>query len=406
MLKVYRHISEALTLQSAEKKDGRNLLADDLSIIKNAAIVCDDSKIIWVGPDDNLEEKYKRIPSINLTGKVITPALVDSHTHIVFAGNRANEYADRLNGVDYQLIANRGGGILFTMSQTRKATRSELFDLAKKRIETLMSYGVKTIEIKSGYALNYDKEKELSEIIFDLKNYFKKLNILIFNTFLAAHAIPTEYKNSEAYLDSVVLPLLTDLAKRKIIDAVDIFHEQKYFTTSDTEKLFKHAHTLNIPVKIHADEFNDNKGAILATKYNALSADHLLCTGKDGILALANSKTVATLLPGTGFFLGKNQANARAFLDSGVKVALASDFNPGSCHCDNLLLLASISGPQYKMNLAEIWSAITLNASHALGLKNQGAIIPGFDAKFSIFDCETVSEITYNWGKNLYSKVF
>jgi imidazolonepropionase len=405
MTKIYRNISEVLTLSSAEKKDGRKLIPEDLSIIKNAAVVCVDSKIVWVGPDANLDDKYKKMPSIDLTKKVLTPALVDSHTHIIFAGNRANEYSDRLNGVDYQVIANRGGGILFTTSQTRLAPRNELFQIAKKRIETLISYGVKTIEIKSGYALTLEKEKELSEIIHEVKQCFAKDDVIIFNTFLAAHAIPPEFKSSELYLDTVVLPMLTDLANRKIIDAVDIFHEKKYFSTNDTEKLFKHARSLNIPIKIHADEFNDNKGAILAAKYNALSADHLLCTESDGVTALANSNTVATLLPGTGFFLGKTQANARAFLNAGAKVAIASDFNPGSCHCDNLLLLASISAPQYKMNLAEVWCAITLNASHALGLKNQGAIIPGFDARFSIFDCESISEITYNWGKNLYVKV-
>jgi imidazolonepropionase len=292
------------------------------------------------------------------------------------------------------------------MSQTRAASKIELIESAKCRIETLISYGIKTIEIKSGYALNYEKEKEISEIIAELKKYFLKYNVTIFNTFLAAHAIPKEFKSSAIYLDTVVLPLLCELAEKKIIDAVDIFHEKNYFSLNDTEKLFKQALALKIPIKIHADEFNDNKGALLATKFNALSADHLLCTGPDGITALANSQTVATLLPGTGFFLGKNQANARSFLDAGVKVAIASDYNPGSCHCDNLLLLASISAPQYKMNLAELWCAITLNASHALGLKDQGAIVAGLDAKFAIFDCQTVSEITYNWGKNLHSTVF
>jgi len=406
MIKVYRNISQLLTLESAHRKDGRKLLPEDLSIINNGAIVFNDKIILWVGKESELPDEYKKEKSTNLAGKVLTPALVDSHTHIIFAGNRANEYVDKLNGVDYQVIANKGGGILYTMDQTLKLSREQLFALGKNRIETLISYGVKTIEIKSGYGLTFDKEKEISHVIYDLKKYFESKNVFIFNTYLAAHAVPKSFSSSSDYLNIVVLPLLEELARDGIVDAVDIFHEKGYFSSEDVETLFTQASRLKIHCKIHADEFNDNKGAVIASKYKALSADHLLCTEDDGIAALAQSNTVATLLPGTGFFLGKKQANARKFLDQGVKVALASDYNPGSCHCDNLLLLASISAPQYKMNLAETWCAITLNASHALGLKNQGALIKNFDAKFAVFDCENISEITYNWGKNLLNPNF
>ena len=190
------------------------------------------------------------------------------------------------------------------------------------------------------------------------------------------------------------------LADKKIIDAVDIFHEEGYFGSKEVISLFDLAKNLNIPIKIHADEFNDNKGALLAVEYGALSADHLLCTNKDNIKAMAQSNTVATLLPGTGMFLGKNQANGRMFLDEGAKVAIASDYNPGSCHWDNLLSIASLAAPIYKMNITELWCSITLNASHALGLKNQGAIVEGFTPKFSLFKVDTVDQITYNWGQN------
>ncbi len=158
---------------------------------------------------------------------------------------------------------------------------------------------------------------------------------------------------------------------------------------------------MGVPIKSHADEFNDNKGAVIACQYDALSADHLLCTGPDGIEALANSDTVATLLPGTGFFLGKPQAFARAFLDNGCKVAIGSDYNPGSCHFDNILFLAAIAAPQYEMNIAELWSSITLNAAHALGFRSQGAIAKGLKPRFSIFKTDCIDRITYNWGKNL-----
>jgi imidazolonepropionase len=248
--------------------------------------------------------------------------------------------------------------------------------------------------------LNFEKEYEISHIIHDLKNIVRP-DVQIINTFMAAHAVPKQYSNSYEYMKEVVLPLLDKLGEEQILDCVDIFHEQNYFSDEDVISLFERANRWNIPVKIHADEFNDNKGAILAAKYQALSADHLLTTGADGIAALKDSSTVATLLPGTGLFLGKTQANARAFLDAGVKVAIASDFNPGSCHCDNLLLIASLAAPIYKMNMAELWCAITLNASHALGLKNQGAIVSGLRPRFTIFNTDALDRITYNWGKNL-----
>ncbi|MBY0415232.1 MAG: amidohydrolase family protein, partial [Bdellovibrionales bacterium] len=262
------------------------------------------------------------------------------------------------------------------------------------------SYGVGTIEIKSGYGLNFEKEYEISHIIHDLKNIVRP-DVQIINTFMAAHAVPKNYSSSYDYMKEVVLPLLDRMAEENIIDCVDIFHEQNYFSDEDVVSLFERAQRLNIPVKMHADEFNDNKGAILATKYQALSADHLLATGEDGIKALSDSSTVATLLPGTGLFLGKKQANARAFLDAGVKVAIASDFNPGSCHCDNLIMIASLAAPIYKMNMAELWCAITLNAAHALNLKNQGALIPGLLPRLSIFNTDSLDRVTYNWGKNL-----
>ncbi len=176
---------------------------------------------------------------------------------------------------------------------------------------------------------------------------------------------------------------------------------KNYFSAEDTRKLFEKAKSLGIARKIHADELNDNDGASLAVEFSALSADHLLKVSAKGMADLATSKTVATLLPGTAFFLGKPLAPARAMLDAGVKMALASDYNPGSCHCDNLLLIGSIAAPQMKLNQAELWCGMTLNASHALGLSDQGAILPGMKARFALFKTESLSHISYNWGKNL-----
>lgn len=398
MLKALTDLNEIVTLKSAHQKDGRHLAPADLSIIKDGAIVYDETKILWVGETSRLPEQYRPLAA-SFKGHVLTPEIVDSHTHIVFAGDRAQEYADRLNGVNYEEIAKRGGGILLTMKQTNEATREELFKSACERIERLNSYGIGTIEIKSGYGLNFEKEYELSLIIADLKKKYAP-RIQIFNTYLAAHDVPKTYQSSSSYMQEVVIPLLEKLAPLKVIDAVDIFHEKNYFDAADVELLFNKAQELGIARKIHADELNENGGAKLASRFEALSADHLLKISSEGIAALSKSKTVASLLPGTAFFLGKPLAPARALLDGGAKVAIASDYNPGSCHCDNLLLIASVASAQLKINQAELWSGITLNAAAALGLEKQGAIIPGMKPRFSLFKTESLSHITYNWGQN------
>ncbi len=401
MIKAYRNFSQIITLSNAYKKDGRNLLPEDLSIIENGSVVFNGKEILWVGKDSDFPEEYQNILPSEFDNKILVPELVDSHTHLVFGGDRSSEYSMRLNGASYEEIRKSGGGILSTMKSTHAFTHEELFEISSERIEQIYSYGVGTIEIKSGYGLSFEKEKEISLLINDLKKKFEG-KVQIFNTYMAAHAVPAGFSSSHDYMEKVVIPLLKDLAPLKIIDAVDIFHEKHYFDTSDCENLFKEAKNLGIKIKMHADEFYDNKGAVLATKFGALSCDHLLNTDLDGIKALAHSKTVATLLPGTGFFLGVPQANARALLDAGVKVAIGSDYNPGSCHCDNLLLIASLAAPQYKMNLCELWSSITLNGAHALGLKDQGAIVVGMKPRFSIFEADCLDKITYHWGKNLY----
>jgi imidazolonepropionase len=404
-VKVFRNFNQLLTLKGAHAKDGRNLLPTDVDIIENGTIVFDDDIIHWVGADKDLPAEYKDLPSKDYAGKVCTPELVDSHTHLVFGGNRSKEYTMRLNGADYQAIAKAGGGILNTMKGTGEASEEELFTLAKERIERIASYGVGTIEIKSGYGLTIPVERLCTEVIQKLKEHFKG-RVQIFNTYLAAHAVPKKYKDSNEYLNEVVLPLLEELAPKNIIDAVDIFHEEGYFSADDVHKLFGRCKELNIPVKIHADEFNDNAGATIASEYQALSADHLLCTGEAGIKSLANSQTVATLLPGTGYFLGKPQADGKKLLEAGAKVAIASDYNPGSCHWDNLLAIAALAAPLYKMNICELWSAITLNSAHALGFREQGAIVKGLKPRFSVFDTDSIDMITYSWGRNYFLPSF
>jgi imidazolonepropionase len=398
---LYKNISQLIGLSGAHQKDGRNLAPEDLGLIEDAAIIFDNDQIHWVGATSDIPNETKFQEEYDLTGKTLTPEIVDSHTHLVFAGNRSDEYVMRLNGADYQAIANAGGGILSTTRETRAASEEKLFELAAPRIERLYSYGVGTIEIKTGYCLNFEQEYLCSLVIDRLKKHFSP-KIQIINTSMAAHALPSEHSNSKDYIQEVVLRLLNKLHEDDLVDQVDIFHEKKYFDAADVRQVFEHCQKLGLSFKLHADEFHDNGGAELAAEYGALSADHLLSCGSKGRIALARSSSVATFLPGTGFFLGKPQANAKAFLEEGAKVCLASDYNPGSCHVDNLLLIASLIAPHenYKLNIAQLWSAITLNAAHALGLKDQGAILKGQKPRFSLFDVPKASEITYSWGRN------
>lgn len=401
-IKVYRNFSEIVTLASAYKKDGRKLNPTDVDIIKNGSLVFDQNEILWVGPESKFPEEYSGYEYVDVEGKTCTPEIVDAHTHLIFGGDRSQEYIMRLNGASYEEIAACGGGIVFTANATKALSRIDLFRLGQQRVRQIHSYGIGTIEIKTGYGLTYDKELELAHVIQDLKKFFSP-EIQIKSTFMAAHAIPPEFKSSYEYMQEVVLPLLDKLSEENLVDAVDVFHEQNYFSDEDVRALFERANRLGIPAKLHADELNDNNGAQIAVDYKCLSADHLLKISDSNIELLANSKTVANLLPGTGFFLGKPQAPARKLLDAGVKVSISSDYNPGSCHCDNLILIASLAAKTYGLNFAELWSAITLNASHALGIHNQGAIIPGLAPRFSFFNCDSASRIFYSWGRNFSS---
>lgn len=404
MITKLTNISQALTLKNAYDKNGRGLVPNDKSIINNASLVFDNEKILWIGPENDFPStKFKVDREINLEGHVLTPRIVDSHTHLVFAGDRATEYTMRMDGASYEEIALAGGGILASAQKTISTPEEVLLKESITKVERILSYGIGAIEIKSGYGLTYESEKKLSTVIHKLKEHFKG-RVQIINTFMAAHAVPLNFKSSKSYMQELVIPLLNELAPKGVIDIVDIFHEQNYFDSQDCELLFSTAKALGIKCKIHADELNTNGGAELAAKHELLSADHLLKISDKGIAAIANSNTIATLLPGTAFFLGKDLPPARKLLDKGCRVAIASDYNPGSSHCDNLVLISSLAGKNLNMNSCELWAAITLNASAALGLENQGALCTGMKPYFTIFKTSSVDDIFYNWGKNLATR--
>jgi imidazolonepropionase len=416
---VYRNLNEIVTMESAHHKQGRFIEDSDLSIIKKATVIFNEEKILWVGTEEKYLEclknktfdfiddssKLNSIPSFeefDLTGHILTPEIVDSHTHLVFAGNRADEYAMRLNGATYEQIALNGGGIISSMKAINELTREQLFQESVEKIKKIHELGIGTIEIKSGYGLNFAKEWEISQIIFDLKKYFFP-KVQIINTFMAAHAVPPSFEKSESYMNQVVLPLLDRLAPLKIIDCVDIFHEKNYFNDDDLKNLANLTRLHQLKLKIHGDEFNNNHSAKLAVEYGAVSVDHLLNVDDEGIESLGKkeNQTVATLLPGTSFFLGKKPARGSAMVKKGCKVAMASDYNPGSCHFPNLIHLASMALPLYGFGLGQFWTSLTLNGAHALGLYDQGAIIKNFQPRFSLFKATTHTHIPYYWGQNL-----
>jgi imidazolonepropionase len=401
MIKVYKNLNQILTLENALKKDGRFLSSDDLSIINNGAIVFDDKKILWTGTSDKIPKKYFNEIMFDLSGHCLTPALVDSHTHLIFGGDRSHEYAKRLNGFSYEEIRNAGGGISFTVKKTKEESDNILLQKSINHIEKMIHQGLRTIEIKTGYGLFLKDELRLLLIIEDLKKYFSK-KVTIISTFMGAHAVPNGY-TSTSFLNEHVFPLIE--SHHHLMDQVDIFFEVNYFDEKDVRALSNLAKKFNLPFKIHADEFTDLGGASLACELGALSADHLLGISESGIKALSKSKTVATLLPGTAMFLGKKMAPAQAMVKAGVKVAIASDFNPGSCHYPNLFKIASIATPTLKLNLCEMWSAITFNAAHALNLFDRGVIKEGFLPLFNLYKIDSIFKISYSWNEDFISSL-
>jgi imidazolonepropionase len=390
-----RDLSQIVTLESALKKDGRRIQQEDLSIIKDAAIAYQNDKILWVGRTKEIPKEYKNFNTLSLPNKIMLPGFSDCHTHTVFAGNRANEYTRRLSGEDYQKIANEGGGILSTVGATQKSSADDLFNSAVKRINQMHQRGVKSLEIKSGYGLTKDSELKILQVIKRLKSLFDG-KVRIFTTFMGAHAVPEKFNSSNEYIAQEVLPILEE-ATPDLFDAVDIFHEQGYFNDVDAVQLFEVAIKKNKSIRMHADEFNDNNGANLAMKYHALSCDHLMKINLEGIENLGRSKTVAVVLPGTSLFLGKEPAPINKLIEANAKVAISTDFNPGSCHFSDLALLAKITAPRFKLNIGQLITSITLNPAHSLGFLNEGSLISGMYPSFSLFNVNSLDEFVYDW---------
>lgn len=374
------------------------------SIIEDAAIITAMGKITWIGSKHHMPPQ-DRAQSVDLNGFWVTPGMIDCHTHSVFAGNRSVEFEQRLKGVSYEEIAAQGGGIASTVRNTREASEIELREIAIKRIRHLLKEGVTTLEIKSGYGLDLKNERKMLRVIRQLAAI---LPVHIRSTCLAAHAIPPEYKNNaQAYIEMICDTLLPQLASEGLIDAVDAFCEHLAFSPAQVEQVFQAAQRLNLPVKIHAEQLSALHGSSLAAKYLALSADHLEYLTEEDAVAMAQAGTVAVLLPGAFYFLRETQYPDLAALHKhNVKIALATDLNPGTSPVLSLRLMMNMGSTLFKLTPEQTLAGVTYNAAHALGLQaSHGSLEVGKVADFIAWNIQHPSEITYWLGGDLDKRV-
>nr|WP_241156668.1 imidazolonepropionase [Bacillus sp. FJAT-42376] len=375
-----------------------------LSVLNGAAFAVKDGLVSWIGSTEEAERLYADVKR-NAKGKVVSPGLVDPHTHLVFGGSREHELELKQAGVSYLEILAKGGGILSTVHATKNASEKELFHKAAFHLERMISFGVTAIEAKSGYGL--DRRTELKQL-----KVIKQLNasypVRLVPTFLGPHAVPPEYKGNEDLFIGKMMQLLDEIKEEKLAQFADIFCETGVFTIEQSGRFLMKAKEKGFGLKIHADEIDPLGGTELAVSLGSASADHLVAASDEGIARLAESDTVAVLLPGTTFYLGKNHyARARKMIDEGAAVALATDFNPGSCVTENLQMIMSLAALKLKMTAEEIWNAVTVNAAYAIGLGGKaGTIEVGKQADFVVWDVPNYQYIPYHFGVNHAESVY
>ena len=350
--------------------------------------------------------KGRNIPRLDCGGALVTPALVDPHTHALYGGSRESELPLKLAGADYMEIHRAGGGIASTVRATRAASSESLLAKAKNDLEEMQRFGVTTVEIKSGYGLDFETEIKTLKIIRELQDI---MDMNIVSTFMGAHSVPEEYKgNTAGYIDFQIREIMPAVADMGLAEFCDVFCEEGVFSVEETREIFKTARELGFKLKIHADEIASLGGAELAAEMKLISADHLMAVSDAGIQALsAPAAPVAVLLPGTSFYLRQNYAPARRMLDSGVAVALASDYNPGSCPSLNMQFILNLAYLYLRMKPEEILTAATLNAAYAVDrAKRVGSLDVGKDADFIIWNADNLEYPLYRFGQNLVKNVY
>ena len=375
-------------------------------LIADAAIAVAGDKIVWVGPMDTLPAAYTGFDRHSCDHRLVTPGLIDCHSHVVFAGNRAGEFEMRLNGASYEQVARAGGGILSTVTATRGASEDELLAQSLPRVDQMIASGATTIEVKSGYGLTVEAELTMLRAARRLADLRR---VRVITTHLAAHAIPPEFAGrADGYIDQVVIPSLHAAHTDGLIDAVDAFCEGIAFSADQVERVFIAARDLGLPVKLHAEQLSDLGGAVLAAKYAALSADHLEYLGADGIAAMAAAGTVAVILPGAFYTLREVQMPPIAALRAaGVALAVATDCNPGSSPMTSLPLAMNMACTLFRMTPLEALQGTTIHAARALGLTDCGTVAPGQRADLCLWNATHPAELSYRIGATtLQSRMF
>ncbi|EKU49005.1 imidazolonepropionase [Staphylococcus massiliensis] len=392
---VIQNIKE-LVLPKKTDKPLKGKALDELEIVENGTVVVKDGKIVYAGPHT---EEYEAEETIDATGKVVSPSLVDAHTHLIHGGSREHEMSLKRQGASYLEILEQGGGILSTVESTRKASEDELFEKAEHDLLTMIHHGVLAVESKSGYGL--DKENELKQLKVS-NRLAEKYNLDMRHTFLGPHAVPKDAESNEAFLEEMInlLPEVKEYA-----DFADIFCETGVFSIEESKRYMQEAKKHGFDVKIHADEIDPLGGLGLAIDEDAISADHLVASSDEDKKKLKDSETVAVLLPGTTFYLGKEEyADARGMLENDGAIAIATDYNPGSCVTNNLQMVMAIAALKLKLSPNEIWNAVTVNAAKAINV-DAGTINEGDKANIVLWNAPNHEFVTYKYGVNHVDKV-
>jgi imidazolonepropionase len=386
-LKVFTNIGELLTLQGVVQKNGRHVQEADLGSITKAALVCSEGKVVWFGPQKKLPKSFlkstksQKVQLLDLDGKTVMPGFVECHTHLIFAGDRSHEFELRNQGVSYQDISRQGGGILSTVKATRKISVGHLKTLSQTRVNKFTRQGVTTLEVKSGYGLDLVTEIKMLKIARALSGPH------IVTTYLGPHAVAPEYATAQEYLHEIIERHLPKIAKSKLADRVDIFVDRGFFTVENAKEYFAKATELGLKLTVHGDQLSATGASVLGAHLNAQSVDHAIELSDQDIKNIAQSNTTVVALPSADFYLKLKYPRVRELIDQGARVALATDFNPGSSPTQNLSLVGVLARIQMKMTLPEVISAYTFNAAAGLGLETQkGALDLGFDADFVIVD--------------------
>jgi imidazolonepropionase len=409
MVKLFKNISSLVQISNSKELYKSGSKMNNVCEVQNGAILFDE-KILWVGQTSEIDNYFKdnpiKIDEIeDLQGKTLMPGFTDPHTHIVFGGNRSNEFAMRLAGATYQEIAATGGGIISTVNSTRKSSIDELFGNASKLINNSIHFGTIALEIKSGYGLDTENEIKMLQVIQKLK---EKYPINISSTFLGAHDFPPEYQNNrDDYVDLICNEMLPKIAEANLAEYCDAFVDKGYYTIAQAKRIFQKAVSLGLKIRLHADELADVDATILAKEFNAISADHLLFVNEKNMFAMKQSGVVAVLLPSTSFFIRMPYANARKMLEMGLIVALATDCNPGSSFTENMQMVLWLAAINLKMTAEEVLNAATLNSAYSLRLSNKiGSIEVGKDASFIVLDVPSYKDLFYHYGINHVEDVY